>query len=45
MQKKIRTVLELIKIVIFILKDIENINMTAEMVKKNKKSLILLKKY
>ena len=43
-QKKIRTVLKLIRVVISILKDIESINITAEMIKKNKKNLMLLKK-
>ena len=43
MQKKIKTVLKLTKIIISALKNVESINMTAKVVKKNKKSPILLK--
>ena len=44
MQKKIRTVLKSAKMVISALKDVKSINIIAEMVKKNRKNLTLLKK-
>ena len=44
MQKKIKIILEPVKVVISALKNIKSINITAEVVKKNKKSPILLKK-
>ena len=43
MQKKIRIVLKLIKMVIFILKDVKSINVTAEVVQKNRESPTLLR--
>ena len=42
-QKKIRTVLELVRMVIFTLKNIESINITVKMVRKNRESPTLLK--
>ena len=44
-QKKIRTVLELIRVVISALKKMKSINITAEMVKKNRENPILLREY
>ena len=43
MQKKIKTVLKPVKIVISILKNVESIDITAEIIKENRESLILLK--
>ena len=45
LQKKIRTVLKLIKVVISALKNVKSINITAEIIKENRESLILLKEY
>ena len=44
MQKKIRIILKLARVVISALKNIKNINITAEIIRENRESLILLKK-
>ena len=45
MQKKIRTVLKLVRVIISALKDVKSINIIAEVIQKNRESLILLKEY
>ena len=43
MQKKIMTVLKPVRVIISVLKNIKNIDVIVEVIKKNRKSLILLK--
>ena len=45
MQKKTKTVLKLVKVIISALKNVKNINITAEIVRENRESLTLLKEY